>query len=422
MSEYENIYTGREAISVLPWVLPHVELLPEGEVPYASGPVLRASMGSNGSAPHRLVRAIPSGFITGTFMEVDLSSGAAIAGFCDSWGLVAAPYAGGIARMTARLVDDTAEERFLRDAYEADDAELPERALIDCERYGRDIWYNGLNSSERDLAVKGRLNGNCWLNAFGRDSTSKGGEVLNAYLYSNRGAESCSLVYVEEVRHVLSIMRVAVLANGFLELAKGDCARALAFAVKFDDACERNGGSGRPFEDALSLFMNPGFLHYDGDVSTRKALFSSNFETIEENTLLFADLCLSAVPEPLVAHGGFRRGALVDAKMPDAGGNARYGSLLQAMAAQFYAYLNDGLSWKVCGVCGRPFKYEQQVMSPITSESAAKKEYACRHHETKTSFCSKRHEKQVYSKRNAKTRARKEASKKEREEKGTPSV
>lgn len=418
MSDYENIFTGREAISVLPWVLPHVELLPEGEVPYASGPVLRASMGSNGSAPHRLVRAIPSGFITGTFMEVDLSSDAAIAGFCGTWGLVAAPYAGSIARTTARLVDDTAEERFLRDAYETDGLEMPERALIDCERYGRDVWYDGLNSSERDLAVKEHLGGSCWLNAFGRDSTSKGGEVLNAYLYSNRGAERCSLVYVEEARHVLAIMRVAVLANGFLELAKGDRARALALAVKYDDACAEKSGGGRPFEDALSLFMGTGFLHYDGDASTRKALFSNNFETIEANTLVFADLCLSAAPEPLVAHGGFRRGGLIDAKMPDAGGNARYGSLLQAMAAQLYSYLNDKLSWKVCEVCGRPFKYEQQVMSPITSESAAKKEYACRHHPAKTSFCSKRHEKQAYSKRNAKARARMEARKKEREEKG----
>lgn len=419
MSDYTNIYAGHDAIQVLPWVLTRVELLPAGAVPDAAGPILRAAPSSNRSKAPRLARALPAGFITGTFMELDIFDDAELAAFCGAWGIVASPYAGGISRACARVSDGEAEELLIRRAFDARGEELPKSGRVDCEGVGQDIWYDGLNGADRSLSFKSRLGGDNWMEAFNRDSSSKGSEVLNVYYHVKGGASPCTLVYVEEVRLALAIMKIAVLISGFLELAKGDRARALRLAVKYDDSHAARHAGSRPFEDALSLFMNTWFLHIseedypsrDKYKDIRDAIFLERFKTIEENVMLFADLCLSATPEPLVVHGGFRRGSLTNAKLPDSAGNVLYGNLLQAMAAQLYAYLNDGNPWKTCSVCGRPFKYEQQRMSPIASAQDAEKVYARRHRPAKTSFCMKRHEKRVYDKRNAEIRARKRASK-----------
>ena len=58
---------------------------------------------------------------------------------------------------------------------------------VDFERFGRDIWYSGLNSSKLDFAYTSHLDGSCWLNAFKRDSSSKGSEVLNARRFAEGG-------------------------------------------------------------------------------------------------------------------------------------------------------------------------------------------------------------------------------------------
>lgn len=411
MGDYTNVYAGQEAIEVLPWVLARVELLPADSVAHAKGPVLRAYLKPNEECGPRLVHAVPSGFITGTFMELDLFDDAELAQFCGTWGMIASPYAGSIARMSARIADPKTEETLLVKEYDASGAELPSRHRIDCERYGRDVWYAGLNGAPRDAAYGARLGGGNWMEAFNRDTTARGGEVLNAYHFAEGGGDRCALIYADEVRHALAIMRVAVLANGFYERAGGNIVHTFRLAVRHDDISEARCGR-RPFEEALSLFMDTDFLHPRKEAyaskgvldGVRESMMHERFRIIEENTMLFADLCLSSIPEPLVAHGGFRRGGLAKLRMPDVGGNARYGNLLQAMAAQLYAYLNDGNPWVVCEVCGRPFKYEQQLMSPITSETKARKEYQCRHRPTKTAFCSKRHEKEVYGPRNAESR------------------
>ena len=423
MRDYTNVYAGQDAIQVLPWVLTQVELLPRDAVPHANGPVLSVSLNSNEDGSPKLARAIPFGFITGTFMELDIFDDKELAEFCKKWGIVAAPYAGSIARTTSRLVKVGAEEALIEQVYEMNDEEPPIRGRIDCERCGRDVWYAGLNGAARDMAYSARLEGNNWMEAFNRDTTAKGGEVLNAYHFANGGDDCCTLVYVDEVRYALAIMRIAVLASGFYEKAGGNLMRTLRLAIKHDEINERRCGR-RPFEEALGLFMDTGFLHFDRGAyaskdtfdSVRKSIVSKRFRVIEENSMLFADLCLSSIPEPFVAHGGFRRGELVNLKTPDAGGNIRYGNLLQAMAAQLYAYLCDGNPWALCEVCGRPFKYEQQLMSPITSEAKAQKEYRCRHRPTKTKFCCKGHEKKVYGPRNAEGRRLKKALAKMREE------
>lgn len=423
MHDYTNVYAGQEAIQVMPWVLTQVELLPKDSIPNATGSVLRVTPSSNEDGSPQLIYAIPSGFITGTFMELDIFDDEELAEFCEKWGIVAAPYAGSIARTTARLVKPGVEKALLNEAYRVYGKKLPVRRFVDCEKYGRDVWYAGLNGAKRDVAYGARLEGRNWMESFNCDTTAKGGEVINAYHFANGGDDCCTLVYADEVRHALAIMRIAVLAIGFHEKAGGNLIRAFRLAVKHDDINEKRCGR-RPFEEALALFMKTDFLHLDRGILSNKELFdavrkriaSEYFDTIEKNTMLFADLCLSSAPEPLVAHGGFRRGELANLRMPDVGGNVRYGNLLQAMAAQLYAYLCDGNPWALCEVCGRPFKYEQQRMSPVTSESMAQKEYRCRHRPTKTAFCSKRHEKEIYGTRNAESRRLKKALAKVRTE------
>lgn len=408
---YSNVFAGQDAIEVPPWVLPRVKLLAADEVSGAVGPVLEFGASKNESEGRTLVHAVPSGFITAQFMELDLSSDEEIAGFCGQWGLVASPYAGSIDRAHERLLDSGAEARLLLAEYDASKEAMPCDARdVDFERFGRDIWYSGLNHSKLDSAYTNHLDGDCWLNAFNRDSSSKGGEVLNARCFAEGGAAGNTYVYVEEVRQTLAIMRIAVIYHGFVELAKGDAAYALGKAKRFDDGVEKEAGH-RPFEEALSLFM--GFTDFlrmpvktDIEKAVREEVFRQRAETINDNTMLFADLCLNTAPMPLVSHSGFRRGSLRTAKMSSGLNRWGYGTLLNAMSAQLYAYLNDGNPWHSCEVCGRPFKYEQQLMSPVMDEGEAKKAYARRHRATKTEFCSKRHEKKVYDKRSKEYKSR----------------
>ena len=213
---YSNVFAGQDAIEVPPWVLPRVKLLAADKVPGAVGPVLEFSASKNESGDHTLIHAIPSGFITAQFMELDLSSDDEIAGFCGQWGLVASPYAGSIERAHARLLDSDAETRLLLAEYDASKETMPSDArAVDFERFGRDIWYSGLNSSKLDFAYTSHLDGSCWLNAFKRDSSSKGSEVLNARRFAEGGDAGNTYVYVEEVRQALAIVRIPVLYHGF---------------------------------------------------------------------------------------------------------------------------------------------------------------------------------------------------------------
>lgn len=408
---YSNVFAGQEAIEVQPWILFRVRLLVADEVPGAVGPVLEFNASENEFEDNPLIHAIPSGFVTAQFMELDLSSDEGIAEFCGQWGLVASPYAGSIGRAHERLLDPGAEARLLQAEYDAYEEVMPGDARsIDFERLGRDVWYSGLNNSKLDSAYTAHLDGSCWLNAFKRDSSSKGSEVLNARRFAEGGAAGNTYVYVEEVRQTLAIMRIAVLYHGFLELAKGDASCALGKARRYDDGVERGSGH-RPFEEALALFMcSTDFLHMpaknDIEKGVREEVFRQQAEVINDNTMLFAELCLNTAPVPLISHSGFRRGSLRTAKMPSGLNRWGYGTLLNAMSAQLYAYLNDGNPWHSCEVCGRPFKYEQQRMSPVMDEDEARKAYARRHRATKTEFCSKRHEKKVYDKRSKEYRSR----------------
>ncbi len=418
MSEYFNVYAGKDAIDVPPWPVPRVTLIRKSELCRADGNAIDFFVPNEIEAVP-LIRAIPPGFITAQFMELDLNDDEAIAQFCATWGLIASPYAGSISRAHERLLDPDAQARFLKGVHAP--GEVSGRGGmtdVDAERYGRDIWYAGLADSKLDVSYSDYLGGNCWLNVFSHDASSKGTEILNAQQYRRSSTARHTLVYVEEIRQTLLLMRAAVLFAGFNALAKGDGVFALEKAARFDEETSRRSNGARPFEETLSTFLF--------DASTLRMSLSRNIgkgatrvmlermsKTINANTLLFADLCLNTAPKPLVSHSGFRNGPLAEARTSPSL-NRGYGTLLNAMAAQLYEYINDGNPWRSCESCGRPFKYEQQKMSPVTDESEAQKIYRLRHRATTTSFCSKRHEKKVYDKRNKEVRermrCRKEAS------------
>ena len=409
MPDYNNVYTGKDAIEVIPWVLPRVRLMTAGDAPAAKGSFLEFSLDPNDMDVPPMVRAIPFGFVTAQFMELDLSSDDEIAKFCARWGVVASPYAGGIDRACERLLDRDAQDRMLRKVGERYGGlpRDPDPELL--ERLGRDVWYLALEDASVDEAYREYLGGSCWLNIFKRETSSLGTEALNARMLAREAVGGRTYVYVDEVRETLALMRVAVLYHGFLELAHGDDVKAIGGAVRFDDNAERSTGR-RPFEEALSHFISTGFLHSHAESEAwkdaRNFVLQDFAGRINDNTMLFADLCLRAAPTPLVAHAGFRRGGLNKATSKKGLGREGVGSLLNAMAAQLYAYLNDGNPWKRCKVCGRPFKYEQQEMSPVTDEAEANSIYSRRHRASKTEFCSKRHEKLEYTKRNEEYRAR----------------
>ena len=144
--------------------------------------------------------------------------------------------------------------------------------------------------------------------------------MLNARRFAEGGDAGNTYVYVEEVRQALAIVRISVLYHGFFELAKGDAVYALGKAKRYDDGVEKETGH-RPFEEALSLFIgSTDFLHMpaktDIERGVREEVFRQRAETINDNTMLFAELCLHTTPAPLVPHSGFRRGSLRTAKMP----------------------------------------------------------------------------------------------------------
>lgn len=396
---YIDIYAGQDAITVLPWVLGRAELLPASSVPGAVGAVVCFSQISNGVASREVIRALPTGFVTAQLMELDLSKDGEIIRFLNTWGSVAAPYAGGMQRTVERLTDPDAERRMLEAAYRRDGAEIPlDPGSIDFEKRGRDIWYAGLNDSFRDAAVASALAGCNWSNTFKSASSSMGGEILNARRYAGGGSGLVSLVYLEEVRQVIAMMQLAVTVVGFSELKGRDPVKVIKAAIELDRRCVESGRGWRPFEDGLSVFSGSWFVDMQREkampMDAVRVVWERQFETIEANLMAFCDRCLTSTAAPVIAHSGLRRGSLRGATFPATDPDAPSGNLLFAMAAQLYAYICDGNPWRTCEICGRPYKYEQQVMAPICNPAKAEKEYSCRHSATKTLCCSKRHETQ----------------------------
>ena len=415
---YIDVYAGQDAITVRPWVLSRAELLPASAVPSAAGPVVRYSRSSNNAAQKMIVHALPAGFVTAQVMELDLSKDGKIVDFLNSWGPVAAPYADGMQRTVERLTDPDAERRMLQDAYRRDGAEIPADAgHVDFEKRGRDIWYAGLNGSFRDAIVSSALAGCNWANAFKDIASSMGSEVLNARRYVGGEGGLVSLVYLEEVRQVLAMMQLAVTVVGLSELKGRDPEKVIKAALALDRRCVESGRGWRPFEDGLKTFSGAWFLDMQRDgampADVVRTVWAREFETVEANLMAFCDRCLASAAVPVIVHGGFRRGRLRAATVPATDPDAPSGNLLFAMAAQLYAYVCDGNPWRACEVCGRPYKYVQQLMSPICNQKRAEKEYSCRHSATKTNCCSKKHETQWRRERDRR-RAAERAAREER--------
>lgn len=192
-----------------------------------------------------------------------------------------------------------------------------------------------------------------------------------------------------------------------------DPVRTIRAAMALDRRYIELGRGWRPFEDCLNIFCDTGFLdgqrEWNVSADVVRIEWAWKLDAIEANLMAFCDRCLASAAVPVIFHSGFRRGILRDATFPATDPDAPSGNLLFAMAAQLYAYVCDGNPWSVCEVCGRPYKYEQQKMSPICDSKGAEKEYACRHSATKTRCCSKKHETQLRRERDRRRAAERAA-------------
>lgn len=109
--------------------------------------------------PHSTAYGVPSGFSTGTLLDVDLTDPKKIIQFVERYGLPVTPYAGQSERVEKRF---TSNDVF---------SDKPEQD-------GLDIWYDALNASERCSEIS--LNPECALfNNFKDKGRSQGTEVAN---------------------------------------------------------------------------------------------------------------------------------------------------------------------------------------------------------------------------------------------------
>ena len=109
--------------------------------------------------PHSIAYGIPSGFSTGTLLDVDLNDPKKIIQFVERYGLPTTPYANQSERV---------EKRFISNDVFSDKP----------EQDGLDIWYDALNASERSAEISS--NRDCALfNSFKDKGRSQGTEVAN---------------------------------------------------------------------------------------------------------------------------------------------------------------------------------------------------------------------------------------------------
>ena len=184
---------------------------------------------------------------------------------------------------------------------------------VDFERFGRDIWYSGLNSSKLDFAYTSHLDGSCWLNAFQRDSSSKGSEVLNARRFAEGGDAGIPMCMLRRcVRPWLS-SAFPCSTTGFLSSRKAMQSTPSGRQSGTTTAWRRK-RSPSLRGGAFALYRLHGLSaharedRYRGGRSPKR-FSAERAETINDNTMLFAELCLHTTPAPLVPHSGFRRGS-----------------------------------------------------------------------------------------------------------------
>ena len=139
--------------------------------------------------PHSTAYGIPSGFSTGTLLDVDLTDPKKIIQFVERYGLPVTPYAGQSERVEKRF---TSNDVF---------SDKPEQD-------GLDIWYDALNASERCSEIS--LNPECALfNNFKDKGRSQGTEVAN--LIEDIRYKKEQVILLDDLVTTMAFMQLATL-------------------------------------------------------------------------------------------------------------------------------------------------------------------------------------------------------------------
>lgn len=333
--------------------------------------------------PHSIAYGIPSGFSTGTLLDVDLNDPKKIIQFVERYGLPTTPYANQSERV---------EKRFISNDVFSDKP----------EQDGLDIWYDALNASERSAEISS--NRDCALfNSFKDKGRSQGTEVAN--LTEGIRYKKEQVILLDDLVTTMAFMQLATLLfTG--KAAYGDRAydyvlhqvcisqnkdifenrfSQLRWALQMIDASEPQ----------LAV-AKPGTFEMEEGT---KIWVSDQFESIEIALATFIDLAINPYPEPhaFIQEQTLRR--MVNRNLNDQ--NLIYGSLTRAWAIQLLETLESHFSWNTCRVCGRPYKIRQQTMKAYVKQEDANEDRLKDRNNArdKNGYCCKAHEQRVRRKK-----------------------
>lgn len=332
---------------------------------------------------HSTAYGIPSGFSTGTLLDVDLNDSKRIIQFVERYGLPTTPYAGQSERV---------EQRFVSNEIFSDSP----------EDMGSRIWYDALNESERSYAIS--LNQDCALfNNFKDRGCSKGTEVAN--LTEGIRYKKEQVILLDDLVTTMAFMQLATLLfTG--KAAYGD----RAYDYVLHQVCISQNKEiikNRFSQLRMSLQMvdasepqlavaKPGTFEMDEGT---KIWVSNQFKTIEVALATFIDLAINPQPEPhaFIQEQTLRR--MVNRNLN--GQNPIYGSLTRAWAIQLLETLESHFSWNTCRECGRPYKFRQQRMRAyVKQEDANEDRFKDRNNaRDKNGYCCKAHEQRIRRKK-----------------------
>ena len=333
--------------------------------------------------PHSTAYGIPSGFSTGTLLDVDLTDPKKIIQFVERYGLPVTPYAGQSERVEKRF---TSNDVF---------SDKPERD-------GLDIWYDALNASERCSEIS--LNSECALfNNFKDKGRSQGTEVAN--LIEDIRYKKEQVILLDDLVTTMAFMQLATLLfTG--KAAYGD----RAYDYVLHQVCISQNKEiieNRFSQLRMSLQMvdasepqlavaKPGTFEMDEGT---KIWVSNQFKTIEVSLATFIDLAINPQPEPhvFIQEQTLRR--MVNRNLN--GQNPICGSLTRAWAIQLLETLESHFSWNTCRECGRPYKIRQQRMRAyVKQEDANEDRFKERNNaRDKNGYCCKAHEQRIRRKK-----------------------
>lgn len=333
--------------------------------------------------PHSTAYGIPSGFSTGTLLDVDLTDPKKIIQFVERYGLPVTPYAGQSERVEKRF---TSNDVF---------SDKPEQD-------GLDIWYDALNASERCSEIS--LNSECALfNNFKDKGRSQGTEVAN--LIEDIRYKKEQVILLDDLVTTMAFMQLATLLfTG--KAAYGD----RAYDYVLHQVCISQNKEiieNRFSQLRMSLQMvdasepqlavaKPGTFEMDEGT---KIWVSNQFKTIEVALATFIDLAINPQPEPhaFIQEQTLRR--MVNRNLN--GQNPICGSLTRAWAIQLLETLESHFSWNTCRECGRPYKIRQQRMRAyVKQEDANEDRFKERNNaRDKNGYCCKAHEQRIRRKK-----------------------